>query len=174
MATEQPTYQDRISSDPKVMAGKPVVRGTRMPVEIVLRALAQNPNVQELFVEYPRLTMDDVRACLAYAEALVAGEEVTPAPKHQRSAAYPSEAPPAIRREERGSASADAEDGVPNGAARGQPTRSRRGRRVLSADDPMFDLVGIGHSDGPGDVSANKHRYLAEASHVDGRRSPKT
>lgn len=43
------------------------------------------------------------------------------------------------------------------------PTARRR-RRVLRADDPLFDLVGIGRSGGPGDVSANKHRYLAEAA----------
>ena len=44
------------------------------------------------------------------------------------------------------------------------PVRPRRARgRVLTEDDPLFDLIGIGHSGGPGDVSANKHRYLAEA-----------
>ena len=83
METEHPTYQDRITTDPRVMVGKPVVRGTRVPVETVLRTLAQNPDIGELFADYPHLTLDDVRACLAYAEALVAGEEVTPAPKRR-------------------------------------------------------------------------------------------
>lgn len=44
------------------------------------------------------------------------------------------------------------------------PGKPRRRRRVLRADDPMFDLVGIGGSGGPGDVSTNKHHYLAEAT----------
>ena len=81
MTENQPRYEDHIITDPAIMVGKPVVKGTRIPVETVLRALAQNPNLDELFADYPRLTMADVQACLAYAQALVAGEEVTPAPK---------------------------------------------------------------------------------------------
>jgi uncharacterized protein (DUF433 family) len=83
MGTDRPAYQDRIMTDPAIMVGKPVVRGTRIPVATVLRALSHNPDLTELFADYPRLTLDDVRACLAYAEALVAGEEVTPAPKRR-------------------------------------------------------------------------------------------
>ncbi len=77
MATEQhtPTYQERITQDPDVLAGKPVVKGTRIPVELVLAKLSANPDTQELFQDYPRLTVDDVRACLAYAEHLVAQQE---------------------------------------------------------------------------------------------------
>ncbi len=73
MATEQrtPIYQERIVRDPKVLVGKPVVKGTRIPVELVLAKLAANPDVQELLVDYPRLSIDDVKACLAYAEHLV-------------------------------------------------------------------------------------------------------
>jgi len=62
--------------DPEVMVGKPVVRGTRIPVELVLRHLAENPDIEELFKAFPRLTIDDVKACLGYAQALVEGEEV--------------------------------------------------------------------------------------------------
>jgi uncharacterized protein (DUF433 family) len=83
MDRTRPSYQDRIITDPAIMVGKPVVRGTRIPVATVLRVLSQNPDLTELFADYPRLTLDDVRACLAYAEALVAGEEVTPAPKRR-------------------------------------------------------------------------------------------
>ncbi len=73
MATEQrtPAYQERIVRDPEVLVGKPVVKGTRIPVELVLAKLAANPDARELFVDYPRLTIDDVKACLAYAEHLV-------------------------------------------------------------------------------------------------------
>lgn len=57
---------DRIVVNPQVMAGKPVVRGTRIPVELVLQKLAQNPDIDELLLDYPRLTRDDIRACLEY------------------------------------------------------------------------------------------------------------
>jgi uncharacterized protein (DUF433 family) len=70
MANGQPTYQDRIIADPDIMVGKPVVKGTRIPVELVLGELAANPDLDELFAAYPRLTIEDVRACLDYAQAL--------------------------------------------------------------------------------------------------------
>jgi uncharacterized protein (DUF433 family) len=71
MATERIDYQDRIIRDPNILVGKPVVKGTRIPVELVLAKLAANPDLGELFADYPRLTVDDVRACLDYARALV-------------------------------------------------------------------------------------------------------
>jgi uncharacterized protein (DUF433 family) len=69
---------DRIVVDREIMAGKPVVKGTRIPVELVLEYLARNPNFDELFADYPRLEMADVRACLAYAEVLVKRENGQP------------------------------------------------------------------------------------------------
>ena len=80
MATKQPLYTDRIITDPGILVGKPVVRNTRIPVELVLRHLAENPDTTELLAAFPRLTIDDVKACLAYAQALVEGEEVYPTP----------------------------------------------------------------------------------------------
>ena len=71
MAIRQRRYHDRIVTDPEILAGKPVVKGTRIPVELVLAKLAYNPDLQELFADYPRLTVDDVKACLGYAAALV-------------------------------------------------------------------------------------------------------
>lgn len=68
----------RIVVDPRVMAGKPVVRGTRIPVELVLKRLAQDLDLQTIFEAYPRLTPEDVKACIAYAGALVRGEDVFP------------------------------------------------------------------------------------------------
>lgn len=62
----------RISIDPKVMAGKPVIRGTRIPVEIIVRMLAQGIPEQEILKEYPRLKTDDIRAALAYAAQILA------------------------------------------------------------------------------------------------------
>jgi uncharacterized protein (DUF433 family) len=76
--TKHVDYRERITTDPGILAGKPVVRGTRIPVELVLDHLAQNPDLTDLFAAYPRLTVDDVNACLAYAQALVEGQDVTP------------------------------------------------------------------------------------------------
>ncbi|HVC33009.1 MAG TPA: DUF433 domain-containing protein [Chloroflexota bacterium] len=78
MAKDFPIYQNRIVVDPSVLVGKPVVRGTRIPVELVLKRLSQDLDLRTLFEAYPRLTPEDVMACLAYAEALVEGEEVHP------------------------------------------------------------------------------------------------
>lgn len=68
MATEIAT---RITSDPEVLVGKPVVAGTRIPVELVLAKLAANPDLDELFLDYPDLTVDDVKAVLRYAVTTV-------------------------------------------------------------------------------------------------------
>ncbi|MEK7693352.1 MAG: DUF433 domain-containing protein [Chloroflexota bacterium] len=89
-AHELPRYADRIVVDPQIMVGKPVVKGTRIPVELVLRRLARDLDLQTLFKDYPRLTVDDVKACIEYAQALVAGEEIFPTPvraKRRRSSA---------------------------------------------------------------------------------------
>ena len=69
--TERPSDADRIVQDPAILVGKPVVKGTRIPVEVALEYLAHNPNFDELFADYPRLTMDDVKACFEYARTLV-------------------------------------------------------------------------------------------------------
>lgn len=61
----------RIVIDPAVMVGKPVIRGTRVPVELVLGFLASKPDLGELFAADPHLALDDVKACLAYARVAV-------------------------------------------------------------------------------------------------------
>ena len=58
--------------------GKPVIRGTRIPGELIVRMLAQGISEKEILVEYPRLQPDDIRASLAYAAYSLAGEEVLP------------------------------------------------------------------------------------------------
>ena len=62
-------YSDRIVIDPKIVAGKPVVRGTRIPVELVLKRLSQDLSIDALIEAYPRLTHDDIEACLAVRHA---------------------------------------------------------------------------------------------------------
>ena len=81
---ETVTYRDRIVVDPDIMAGKPVVRGTRIPVDLVLKRLSEDFDLDHLFAAYPRLTREDVQACLAYANQIVAGESLYPATLHMQ------------------------------------------------------------------------------------------
>ena len=66
----------RIEINPDVMQGKPVIRNTRIPVELLLRKLAEGATFEQLLDAYPRLTADDIRACLAYAADAIAHEEI--------------------------------------------------------------------------------------------------
>jgi uncharacterized protein (DUF433 family) len=68
--------QERIAISPQVMFGKPVIRGTRIAVELILRKLAAGQTPEEILRQHPRLTLEDIRAAQAYAADLVAGEEV--------------------------------------------------------------------------------------------------
>ena len=75
------TVTDRINIDPKVMLGKPVIRGTRITVELLLRKLAQGATEADLLDAYPRLTREDIHAAIGYAAETLAHEEtiiVTP------------------------------------------------------------------------------------------------
>ena len=80
MKEDQRLYQERIVVDPRILAGKPVVKGTRIAVDLVLEELSHNPNIEELLAAHPDLTAADVQACLAYARDVVTGEEVSPKP----------------------------------------------------------------------------------------------
>ena len=65
----------RIEINPDVMLGKPVVRGTRIRVELVLRKLGEGATTGDLLDAYPRLTKRDIQACLVYAADTIALEE---------------------------------------------------------------------------------------------------
>ena len=65
----------RIEINPNVMLGKPVVGGTRIPVELILRKLGEGATTDDLLDAYPRLTKHDIYACLAYAADTIAREE---------------------------------------------------------------------------------------------------
>lgn len=69
------TITDRIEIDPKVMMGKPVIRGTRIPVELLLRKLAEGATEMDLLDAYPKLTREDIHAAIGYAADTVAHEE---------------------------------------------------------------------------------------------------
>ena len=66
---------DRIEINPRVMMGKPVVRETRIPVDLILRKLSEGASEDDLLDAYPRLTVEDIRAALHYAAAALALEE---------------------------------------------------------------------------------------------------
>jgi uncharacterized protein (DUF433 family) len=70
------SYRDRIVIDSAVMLGKPVIRGTRVPVELILRKLSEGAAEAELCEDYPSLVPEDVRAALAYAADSIAHEDI--------------------------------------------------------------------------------------------------
>ena len=80
---------DRITIDPAVMVGKPVVRGTRITVELILRQLAQGITIEQMIENYPHLTREDIYAAIAYAERLVEEEAVFPLPARDNAQVAP-------------------------------------------------------------------------------------
>ncbi len=70
---------ERITVDPEIFGGKPIVRGRRIAVEHVLGMLAAGDSVDDLLEEYPWLEREDIQACLVYARRLVGHERVEPA-----------------------------------------------------------------------------------------------
>lgn len=72
------TYRDRIVINPQVMAGKPVIKGTRVPVELIVRMVAQGIPEAEIVRDYPNLVQADIQAALWYAVALLNQDEVYP------------------------------------------------------------------------------------------------
>ncbi len=68
--------QNRIVCDPKILTGKPTIKGTRIPVELILKILAQGVTYKEVLEDYPDLKMEDILAAIAYARDTVVAEEV--------------------------------------------------------------------------------------------------
>ena len=71
-----PMVFDRIEINAKVMLGKPVIRGTRIPVELILRKLSEGATEEDILDAYPRLTKADIQAALAYAAQTLAHETI--------------------------------------------------------------------------------------------------
>lgn len=65
---------DRIESNPKVLGGKPLIRGTRVPISLILNFVANRMSVEEILEEYPQLQQDDIDAALVFAEKVTEGE----------------------------------------------------------------------------------------------------
>ncbi len=74
MTTEHP----RIVLDPKVLAGKPVIRGTRLSVEFIIGLMADGWAETDILANYPGITHEDIVACLAYARDTLSSERVFP------------------------------------------------------------------------------------------------
>lgn len=71
-----PDLLERITVNPQIFNGKPIIRGMRISVEMVLELLSQGVTEEEILKDYPMLGLDDIRACLAYAKAVLANEEL--------------------------------------------------------------------------------------------------
>jgi uncharacterized protein (DUF433 family) len=67
---------ERVEVNPDVMLGKPVIRGTRIPVELILRKLSEGATEEDLLDAYPRLTRKDIQAALAFAADSLAHETI--------------------------------------------------------------------------------------------------
>ena len=72
-------FGKNIIADSQILAGKPVIRGTRIPVDLILKKLAENIPADEILRDYPRLTKGHIQEILKYAHSLVSREEVYPA-----------------------------------------------------------------------------------------------
>lgn len=70
----------RINTDPKVMTGKPVIRGTRLTVEYILGVLAQGESIEDILAEYRSLKKEDIQACLLFASRSLQNVDFMPLP----------------------------------------------------------------------------------------------
>ena len=69
-------WQERITLDPKVLVGKPVIRGTRLAVEFIVELLADGWSEQQILDNYPGISVEDIHACLHYAANTLQSERV--------------------------------------------------------------------------------------------------
>jgi uncharacterized protein (DUF433 family) len=68
----------RITANPEIFGGKPIIRGMRISVELILSLLAQGEAPEAILDDYPELEPEDIRACLAYARAVIANDSLEP------------------------------------------------------------------------------------------------
>lgn len=66
----------KIISDPEIMMGKPVIKGTRITVEILLKKFAENLSTEQILKDYPQLTKEDIKAAIDYARASLSNEDI--------------------------------------------------------------------------------------------------
>jgi uncharacterized protein (DUF433 family) len=73
-------WRDRIEIHPDVLVGKPVIKGTRISVELVVDLLARGYTGEQIMQQYDHISLDDIRACLAYASQVLSSEKVYSVP----------------------------------------------------------------------------------------------
>lgn len=71
-------WRERIAVDPKVLVGKPVIKGTRLAVEFIVDLLAAGWTQDQILDNYPHICQEDIQACLAYAAELLHTEHIVP------------------------------------------------------------------------------------------------
>lgn len=76
MNEQEQKLLERVTANPAVFGGKPIIRGMRISVELVLSLLAQGETPEAILDDYPDLEPDDIRACLAYAHAVIAHDRL--------------------------------------------------------------------------------------------------
>lgn len=78
-------WRDRIVADPKVLVGKPVIKGTRISVELVMELLARGYSTEDVLRQYEHLVAEDIQACLGYASEVLRGEKVYAIPGRDKT-----------------------------------------------------------------------------------------
>ncbi len=77
---------ERIIVDRKIMVGKPIIKGTRIPVDAIIRRIADGMTISEILEDYPNLTKEDVEAALEYSAMVISGEDIVPVIKREKHA----------------------------------------------------------------------------------------
>lgn len=77
-------FKTRIVVNPKIMIGKPIIKGTRIPVEAIIKRIAEGMTTDEILEDYPNITKDDIKAALKYAAKLISGEDILPLVKVEK------------------------------------------------------------------------------------------
>lgn len=69
-------YRDKIEISPDIMLGKPVIKGTRITVELIIKKMSEGMEVNDIIAEYPQVQKDDIMACLAYSADVISKDEI--------------------------------------------------------------------------------------------------
>jgi len=69
-------YKDKICISPDIMLGKPVIRGTRITVEFIIKKMSEGMEIEDIISEYPPVQKDDIMACLAYSADVISKDEI--------------------------------------------------------------------------------------------------
>ena len=79
---------NRVVVDPKIMVAKPIIKGTRIPVDTIVRQLAEGMTVKDILEDYPQLKKEDIKAALIYCAEIIEGESIIPLIKKEDAEVY--------------------------------------------------------------------------------------